>query len=729
VAISEYMFAHPENPLDDSTPEDMSYSIREGVVDFTARYSTPANPMYPAGIAPRYDLNTEFAGGFKAVVTMVADSESQPYFEDAFIRLIEATPETLARRTGYGLSELVRADGSVDLSHRFSEIMLYRSHLGLTDGLLKTGDVIEVWGEGGFFDGTPEFIDQEGISADGEEFVIHGHDETLARPEYHATIASFWDEDHENHYVKFYAEKTADTTVQDSAGQQVTIYQPGAYYTKTLPGSVGDILELTGINTYEGDDGRRFRCNRAVIADTVPVIGYPATSAVDAVSPYEQSGSPITLTATTGDYQAGTPASGTLIAYTSFEEPGTGGKYTDTLGSETDHALVNNSGEAPVNHTATGGELGFSSTYTTTGGTGLTDADYVGVTTYTPVYGGAFTDGSQGFQMQDTDGIMTTTLDPADLSGYVSVTVSADLFVKADSWETADAIRIWAEVAGGTEIDLINTTGSDIDDLGIEGAWMTVTADLSGYTSATLHISLESNAANETIWVDNIKFQGDVSGGSSGSTVDPVQVEFFYRHAADGLVWGNWTAIGTDSDASDDWSQSFAYPDGQGAYEFYSVSTDTDGNVEDAPVRADARVLFNNAPEAPAEPDASIADGATDVSTNPTLSVTVSDPDGADVDVCFYGGTGGDFELIECAYGVTSDGTASVDWSGLAPGATYDWYVVVDDGLGSDQSGTWSFVTTASTAVSVPALSTQGILASCLSLLLAGMVMMRRRHL
>ena len=729
VAISEYMFAHPENTLADTTSEDIGYSIREGVVDFTSQYNTPGNPMYPSGITPRYNLNTEFAGGFKAVVTMVADSESQPYYEDAFIRFIEASPETLARRTGYGLSELVNTDGSINMEHRFSEIMLYRSHLGLTDGQLQVGDVIEVWGEGGFFDGTPEFIDQEGISESGETIVILDHDENLSRPEYHATVASFWDDDHENHYVKFYAEKTAGTTVQDSAGTQITVYQPGAYYTKTLPGSVGDILELTGIQTYEGDDGRRFRCNTVVVASTVPVTGYPGTSAVDAIDPYSQSGTNLVLTATASDVGSGSSGSGTLIAYTSFEEPGTGSKYTDTLGSGTSHTLVNNSGEAPVNYTATGGELGFSSYYTSTGGEGLTDGDYVGVTAYTPVYGGSFTDGSQGFEMQDTDGIMATTLDAADISGYTTVTASADLFVKADAWETADAIRIWVTVDGGTEIDLINTTGRDIDDLGIEGSWMTVTADLSGYTTATFHVSLEANAANETIWVDNIQFIGDATGGSV-SNADPVGVEFFYRHAADGLAWGDWIAIGADTDAADGWSQNFSYPAGQGSYEFYSVSTDADGNVEDAPVRADAKVLFNNAPNAPAVPDSDTSDGAVDVSLSPTLSVTVSDADEAAVDVCFYGrAEGGDTELINCVSDVSTGESATVEWSGLNSGTTYEWYVVIDDGLVDVESSTWSFTTAAGTPVpAVPAMDVFGMLATIASLLLAGAVWIRRQQ-
>ena len=51
LAISEYMFAHPEINLSDTTPEDLGYSIREGVVDYTRQYTTTANPMYPNGIS------------------------------------------------------------------------------------------------------------------------------------------------------------------------------------------------------------------------------------------------------------------------------------------------------------------------------------------------------------------------------------------------------------------------------------------------------------------------------------------------------------------------------------------------------------------------------------------------------------------------------------------------------------------------------------------------------
>ncbi|GAB6097026.1 hypothetical protein JCM14469_32800 [Desulfatiferula olefinivorans] len=294
VVISEYMYAH--GTWSDTTPDALNVSIRNALVEYTAQF-TEASPMTVPG--PRYILDTELAGGFRAVVTMMADTENEPYYEAAFIRLLSATDETLARRNGYGLSTLVRSDGSIHADHQFSETMLYRSPLGFKDGYLKPGDIIEVWGEGGFYGGNPQFVDQDGIKGPDTEFTILGHDESLSRPVYHPSISSFWNDRNENHHVVFYAEKTGTNTVRDSDGTQITVYQPGGYYTLPLPGSVGDILELSGVNTYRFSQ-RRFRCGQAATASSKGITGYPPSSRVEAVTPYQNTTS-VTLFVSASD--------------------------------------------------------------------------------------------------------------------------------------------------------------------------------------------------------------------------------------------------------------------------------------------------------------------------------------------------------------------------------------------------------------------------------------------
>lgn len=201
------------------------------------------------------------------------------------------------------------------------------------------------------------------------------------------------------------------------------------------------------------------------------------------------------------------------IAYTSFEEPATGGKYTDTGDAAVDHALVNNSGEASVNYVSTGGELGFTSYYyNTEDGSGLTDGDYVGVTDYTNTVG-SFTDGSKGFQMSDTDGLMVTTLDTVDISAYASVQISVDYFINDDTWETSpmDYVHIWLVLDGKDSLDMLNTYGSDIDDLGIEGMWRTAVTQVSGYSKVNVKLALQSNGSFEAVYFDNIQI---LEGGS-----------------------------------------------------------------------------------------------------------------------------------------------------------------------------------------------------------------------
>ena len=210
---------------------------------------------------------------------------------------------------------------------------------------------------------------------------------------------------------------------------------------------------------------------------------------------------------TIGLNRASAQATVITVGYTSFEEPGLGTRYTDTGDPLTDHTLQNNSGQSPVSY-AGGGELGFTAAYANTqNSTGLTDGDDVGVTDALISY----PEGTQGFQFSDTDGRMTLTLDTVDFSAVTNAELYMQYYVQETSWESDDTIHIWLEVDGGATIDVLNTTGNDIDDLAIEGSWITLHQPLGGYSSATLHISLESDSGLESLHVDHIIFQGSVN--------------------------------------------------------------------------------------------------------------------------------------------------------------------------------------------------------------------------
>ena len=248
----------------------------------------------------------------------------------------------------------------------------------------------------------------------------------------------------------------------------------------------------------------------------------------------------------------------TVLAYTSFEEGNSGDQYVDTGDASADHALENNPGQSDVNFISTGGEMGFSSYYYSTGSNGLTDGDYVGVTNFTGAVG-AYTDGSQGFQMQDTDGIMEVVFDNVDVS-MGGVTLTLDYYPQATGWEISDRIHIWVVTDGG-EIDLVDTDNQDIDNLGIEGQWNVATLDLDGYDDAELHISLESNSGSESLFIDNIAF-------SAGSSPLAALEENGYVSFSDNVELASTeAAITLDGNTCD------------GAYDIVYTATDSCGNT------------------------------------------------------------------------------------------------------------------------------------------------------
>lgn len=208
-----------------------------------------------------------------------------------------------------------------------------------------------------------------------------------------------------------------------------------------------------------------------------------------------------------------------LVAWTSFEEPaGEDVDYTDTGDPNVDRALINNAGEAPVQYTSIGGELGFQTLYISTGSVGATDGDDFGVTTKSSIVGdspqGGYTDGVQGYVMDDTDGIMRIVLDEIETTGLTTLNVSIDYLFNDTGWEGSDYITVTAESSLGTQQVIVTLDGDDIDDGGLDPEphiWHSSSADISsllGQGAVQLTIEVVSNSGAEEVYFDNIQFRG-----------------------------------------------------------------------------------------------------------------------------------------------------------------------------------------------------------------------------
>lgn len=235
------------------------------------------------------------------------------------------------------------------------------------------------------------------------------------------------------------------------------------------------------------------------------------------------------------------------IAGTSFEEePIVAGvndaQYMDTGDPNVAHDLVNNPLQTPVDQSG-GSELGIDATYTPydTPGSGLTDGDFVGVTNFVGTVT-AFTDGDQGYQFQDSDGNMIVTFDEVDMTNGIGNAVSIDYFLQETGWEYSDGtnssgndvIRIYVrDLTNATEIDILNTFGSDIDDLAIEDSWITGTATIPDEVNAQLVIEFRSNSGSEAMFIDNIRFTSDTVLSTDDQTIQGFSM---YPNPANGDV-------------------------------------------------------------------------------------------------------------------------------------------------------------------------------------------------
>ncbi len=218
--------------------------------------------------------------------------------------------------------------------------------------------------------------------------------------------------------------------------------------------------------------------------------------------------------------------------------------------------------------------------------------------------------------------------------------------------------------------------------------------------TATRTLPTPATVAPSTNFVVDIAASGfdtDGDGFWMGQVIETLPPGFTYVtssyplvEVAGNLVTFNFMGAGADTATFDYTVTASAI---EGDYTFTGLVLDEDKTEVviggDTAIKVEVPTA-NQAPAAPSAP--SPADGATGVSTSPTLSVLVTDPDGDAMDVTFYDAS--DDSVIGTVAGVASGNRAGVTWPGLASGTGYDWYAKAYDGeLNSPESTHWSFTT------------------------------------
>jgi 2',3'-cyclic-nucleotide 2'-phosphodiesterase (5'-nucleotidase family) len=557
VAINNYMLAHPPGgyswPSTVAAESDPANTlVRDSLPNFMrALHSTPATAYSVGG--PRYHFNGQYSGGYRAVVTMMNDADGKTAFDDAFIRLLSATPETVGRLGSRQVpTSMVNPDGTVVASNRLAEQELYRSYLGFRTGVLSPGDIVEVLGKSSFYGGDPEFVDQEGIYGKATEFNIVGHDASLAKPAFMQSISAFLNDDHKNHYVKFLARKSAASTVVDQNGASLAIWDKTGYQAATLPGNVGDTLEITGVTTMESF-ALRFRSDSAIVSTDALPAQSGTQSHVDSLPAIATAGITLTATATVG---------------------GNGYALVPVADSEVA------SGSATANF-GTNSNLYLESS-TASGTFGVERAWLKFDLSVIPAGSTISSATLQLWNWKSTGAAL-----PVEVRGASS-----------DSW-TETGITWNSQPAFGAVLDTQTLAAGSSNLWYYWNITAFVQGEFGGDQTASLVVKpVDENLAGGPSYGFDSKEYGSntpvLTVLTQGAATSVASLSYFYRYSGDGASWSAWTAIGGPLSAAP-YTSSFGFPNGQGYYEFYSVATDNLGHVEPTPVYAQSAVHYEAA--------------------------------------------------------------------------------------------------------------------------------------
>ncbi len=198
-----------------------------------------------------------------------------------------------------------------------------------------------------------------------------------------------------------------------------------------------------------------------------------------------------------------------------------------------------------------------------------------------------------------------------------------------------------------------------------------------------------------------------VAGGFFAGVIDEARVWNVARSA--GQISA---AMGSEITAQAGLLGAWHLNEGSGTTTANSGSASANGTLTNGPTWVTGFVAPSLPPSTPTL--SSPSNGASGVSTSPTLDVIASDPEGGSLAVSFFGRplASGQFALIGTQSGVASGAHATMPWPSRGGGQTYQWYATVSDAGLSTTGPTWTFHTNASAGTVLVGV---GDIASCTS--------------
>ena len=193
---------------------------------------------------------------------------------------------------------------------------------------------------------------------------------------------------------------------------------------------------------------------------------------------------------------------------------------------------------------------------------------------------------------------------------------------------------------------------------------------------------------------NNLIHENHISGNTRGIEIRTTSNNNYLYH---NNILNNDEDNGFD-ECTNTWDD--GYPSGGNYWDDYNGYDNNGDGIGDTPYNIDGgsnkdyypfmnQLTWNDPPLEPYNP--SPPDGATDISINPFLSATVTDPNNDVLTVSFYNAS--DDSLVGQLTDVTSGSQPAIQWTNLTNQTTYTWYVIADDGQYTSQSPTWQFST------------------------------------